>query len=942
MSSFISILKISYKAYFVSFCLFLCAISSHAQYTPYFKNYSISDYGAGNQNWGVAKGKSGKLYVANNKGLLEFDGMVWKFYEMPNKTIIRSVHVANGKIFTGSYEEFGYWKRNEFGVLAYTSLSAMLEGETYEDQEFWQIMSIGDLVVFQSFTDLYVYKEGQLIKVNKDNASSTIISMELVDGEIYVSTLKRGIFKLEEDRLVQVIFDPLLIDTKVISLIRKGKDLYLFTGLKGCFVYSNGKLSPWKSEISALLEEHQLNVATTDAKGHLIFGTIKNGIYITNNNGEVLFHINKENGLINNTVLSLDYDGGYGLWCGLDNGLAYIELNSNAYFFKDITGKLGAVYDVIEYEGVIYVGSNTGLFYLDDNGELVFIEDSQGQVWDLVEIEDQLFCGHNNGTFIVKNKKIEPLSAHTGGWVIKKVPERSDLYVQGTYAGLVRFKESQAGEWNVKHLGRTTIPTRFLVFESPNSAWIAHAYKGLYKVHFDTRYDAITEITDYSNKGLLSDYNVRIYKIKNDIFFKTNAGWQKYEPMLDSIVPYKVLEDKLGRDAYIISDDDHEDLVTKDDRDIIHFKSILGETNQLSITSSFLRNRLIVGYEKISRINDSISALNLNDGFMMINKRQFLTHHEIEKPQLETLSVNKELVDIDKGTFEFPFKSNLSLAFTSPRSNDYFFEYKIRTNDANQWYQMENQLLELSSLPDGEHQILVKTVNSFGEESEPSEVTLTILPPWYKSTLGFGMYVILILLIIGLIVLFHNRKVAKEQRVMQEKFEMEQEQLLKEKALENEKNLVQIKNQSLKNEVKLKSKQLANTAMALVKKNETLQDLKKELGANKKEFGNVFAYKKLVKRIDGSIGHDDEWEIFEYNFNQVHEEFFKELKGMHPTLTQKDLKICAYIKMNLTTKEIAPLMNISVRGVETHRYRLKKKLDLDNDKSLTDYLMNIQ
>jgi DNA-binding CsgD family transcriptional regulator len=97
-----------------------------------------------------------------------------------------------------------------------------------------------------------------------------------------------------------------------------------------------------------------------------------------------------------------------------------------------------------------------------------------------------------------------------------------------------------------------------------------------------------------------------------------------------------------------------------------------------------------------------------------------------------------------------------------------------------------------------------------------------------------------------------------------------------------------------------------------------------------------------LKKVDNSIAHKDEWKIFEYNFNQVHEEFFFQLKKRFPDLTHKDLKICAYIKMNLTTKEIAPLLNISIRGVETHRYRLKRKLNLDNDNSLATYLRNFK
>ena len=73
-----------------------------------------------------------------------------------------------------------------------------------------------------------------------------------------------------------------------------------------------------------------------------------------------------------------------------------------------------------------------------------------------------------------------------------------------------------------------------------------------------------------------------------------------------------------------------------------------------------------------------------------------------------------------------------------------------------------------------------------------------------------------------------------------------------------------------------------------------------------------------------------------------HEDFFKSLKEKNSNLTSKDLKICAYIKMNLSNKEIAPLMNVSVRGLETHRYRLKKKLNLESDISVAAYLINLE
>ena len=927
---------------FILLYVLLIAQALAAQYTPYFQNYSLSDYNAGNQNWGVSTAENGKLYVANNNGLLEFDGLKWSFMELPNKTTIRSVLAYKNLIFTGSYEEFGFWKKNTKGELLYTSLSDSIEQKESSNEEFWQILPFKDAIIFRSFSNLYIYKEG---KVSRVKPKSTVISCNIVDEKFYVSTLNDGIFTLEGEVLKESIISPTLIskDIVVTTIINFNNKLMMATALKGCFIYSNNELTPWISEINEIIKEHQLNTFSTLSNGNMVFGTIKNGVYITNHSGKVMFHINKENGLINNTILSQCVAADAKLWLGMDNGLASIELNSHHSFYNDISGKLGAVYDVILYKGIIYIGSNTGLYFLDSNNKLQFIEDSHGQVWDLKEINGELFCGHNSGTYLIQNKKLVKISNVTGGWVIKKVPEQRNVFIQGTYTGLVRFKNNK-GIWDVKRLGETTIPIRFLVFEDEFTAWAAHAYKGLYRIKFNKDYESIVDDPiNYGNKGLLSDYNVRVYKIKNDIVFKTNKGWQKYEPLLDSIVPFKLLNENFGKDAYIISEYDTDQLVIKNSKDVINFKSLADNKNDLTLTSKFFQNKLIVGIEKISKFNDSIYALNLNDGFMVIDKTNSLENNVLEKPVVERIQIDKNLIELNESNiFELPYNKSISISVSSAKSNGHFFEYSISNSDSIHWYKMENEKLEKSNLNSGDYTILFRAANTSGAVSPIEELKLEVLPPWYKDKIGGLLYVVIVILIGLLMYLLHKRKINKEQKALQLKFVKEQQEILKEKAIENDKKIIELKNESLKNEIKLKSKQLANTAMALVKKNESMLEIKKELIQIKNSFDNHFSYKKLLKRIDSSIGHEDEWEVFEYNFNQVHEEFFNQLKTQFPELTHKDLKICAYIKMNLLSKEIAPLMNISIRGVETHRYRLKRKLNLDNDSSLTNYLTNFK
>ncbi len=928
---------VKFKSAFFLILIVLFFNNSYAQYAPFFQNYTLTEFNAGNQNWGISFADNGKLYVANDKGLLEFDGLKWNFYQLPNKTIIRSVMAYNGVIYTGSYEEFGYWTKNKKGVLVYTSLSNFQEQEKSLDEEFWQILHHNGAILFRSFANLYIYKDGKISKVRPD---STIISCSVVNNKVYVSTLKGGIYMLQDDALAPFVNSDILYDTKVVSISAFKNKLLITTALKGCYLYSNNTLEAWEPQINAIIKEQQLNSFLELDNGNMVFGTIKNGVYITNSLGNVLFHISKENGLLNNTVLNLGLGKNNKLWVGLDNGIALVDLNYNHVLYNDNSGELGAVYDVINYKNVLYIGSNTGLFYLDEGDDkLKFVENSQGQVWNLKEINGELFCGHNDGTFLVQDKNLKKISNSTGGWVIKKVPEAMNTYIQGTYAGLVRYKYDNA-DWQAVHLGGTTIPIKYLVFEDAYTAWAAHAYKGLYRLKFDETYEKV-EVEDYKNKGLWSDYNVRVYNIKNDICFKTNQGWQKYEALIDSIVPNTLLNDTFGQDTDIISEPYLDLLVTKNKTDRISFVSMENGNTNLELPNKIFKDRLVVGGESISQINDSIYALNLYDGFMLINKAQNVRQTTLpQKPILERIEVDKQLVDINTAdTYELPFNQKISISVSSPNSSNHFFEYAISNSDSLSWYQMDSERLELSNLSNGDYSVHFRATNLSGDVSLIRTLKLKVLPPWYKNSLFFLFTALLIsILVYGL----HKRKINKEQNALHEKLKIEQETLLKEKAIENDKKIVQLKNESLKNEVKLKSKQLANTAMSLVKKNESLLEIKNEIAKNKTGFENSLAYKRLLRKIDNSIGHEDEWQLFEYNFNQVHEEFFNELKSKYPQLTHKDLKICAYIKMNLLTKEIAPLMNVSIRGLETHRYRLKRKLNLENDKSLADYLRNFQ
>ena len=912
----------------------------NAQYFPYLKNFEAQEYKAGNQNWDVKKSEDGRVYFGNNNGLLEFDGINWNLWKLPNGTAVRTVFIKGKRIYVGTYEDFGYFERNLKGDLEYFSLFKKLKVKDVDKNEaYWQILEYKNAIVFRSFLDVWIYKNNEL---KRFDLGSTLMSCNVVDNKLLIATLDKGIYIYKNNQFQPYFNSTTLKNTKIVSITLYGKNQILInTELKGSFLFKNNSLKYWKSEISEVLKKYQLNRFSNLASGKMVFGTIKNGVYVTDKYGKILYNINKQAGLLNNTILG-QFISNNKLWLSLDNGIAFIDLKTKNFFFNDKSGKLGAVYDVINYKNKIYIGSNTGLYYINKDNKIEFVKGSQGQVWNLKEINGDLFCGHNNGTYLVENSKLKLVSSVTGGWVIKKVPEHKKTFLQGAYAGFVRYKKEQ-GKWNVKYLDKSKIPVRYLEFEDENTAWAAHANKGLYKIKFNKNVDSIKSIISYdSKKGLLSNYFVHIHKIANTIVFQTNKGWQKYEPLLDSIIPYNELSNKFSKHSNLISEDNIKAYFFKIGHTILYAPTL--NTNEtISIPGEYFSNRLIKGNEIISKLSDSTYALNLYNGFMVINAKYFKKNKIVTKPELVELKLNNKDLDLDIKEIKLPFRQNrFSLIVASPKFHVHHFEYKLNNSFVSEkWKNFDDGFLEFSNLSDGDYNLNIRSVSFNNAKSKSLLIKFTVLSPWYKSLPGYLLYFFLIVLLGSIIYYLNKKKIRKQQDLLKISYENNQKKLLNEQSKKSEQELITLKNETLKNELKLKSKELANSAMALAKKNEMLLDLKNQLIEQKESFSNKYSFNKIIKKIDYSVEHEDEWRVFEHNFNQIHEEYFNKLKANYPNLTKRDLRICAFLKMNLSTKEIVPLLNISIRGIETQRYRLKRKLNLKKEDSLRGFLQKI-
>jgi AraC family chitin signaling transcriptional activator len=924
--------------------IFICFLTFDgiAQELPPITSYSSEEYKGGNQNWAITQSDDNYLYVANNKGLLEYNGENWNDYASPNGTILRCVLARNGKIYTGSYMDFGFWQRDVTGKLEYFSLGETVYSEMIEDEHFWGIEAIGDWVLFQSLNRIYIYN------IQKETIShittSGIVNMFKIDDSIYFQDVKEGVFKITNG--ISERFEALdaLKDNRIINIFGDNEELLILTETNGFFKLSSDKITKWIIPADNELEEESVYSGIKLKDGSYAIGTISKGLLLMDPLGRLSYSLNQTNGLNNNTVLSLYEDKDENIWVGLDNGIDLINLKSPLRIFNDEKGKIGAVYASKEYEGKLYVGTNQGLFYKDNatDVDFKFVARTNGQVWDLFLHDNTLFCAHNLGTFAIQDGKAKLVSSIPGTWNIQVIPNSSDL-LQGNYAGL-SVLEKKAGQWQLKNrINGFDYSGKFLEVGNENTLWINHEYKGVFKLKVDKEYQNITNVaidttaSKGKGSGLIKFDGKLLYASENGVFtYDLEKKLFVKDTFISSVFSK---ENKYTSGKMVVDLDDNLWLFSEKTVSYIGRGQFSKEliVNTLAIPSA-LRNS-IIGYENISVLNNGKYLLGTASGYLIMDKT-------ITEPHDNAIYLNSIKVRRDNVEVRFPIYNDLTSLKADENTISFYYsapdfskflttEYKYflegYNSDWSNW--VTNNTIAFENLPPGEY--IFKARSRTGNVLSSNEIStkFEIDRPWYRTNTAIAGYILIALIFFIGINTAYTGYYRRQRKVLLEKTSKDIE--LKE--MEAQKEIIQLRNNHLSLDIEARNRELAISTMNMIKKNETLNAIKDELSQLKDESG----IRSVMKVIDKNLNNKEDWKFFEEAFNHADKNFFKKVKEIHPELTSNDLRLCVYLRMNLSSKEIAPLLNISHRSVEIKRYRLRKKINLSRDINLNDYFIRL-
>jgi len=910
---------------------------------PVVKNFLKSDYHADNQNWSVAEDSKGNIFFANNKGLLEFDGISWKLYPSPNGNMIRCVAVdPNDRVYTSGYRELGYWERNGAGELKYISLTPLAQQYFSPNVEFWNIVFVGKKVYFHSFMQILIWENDQIVPFQLPSFSN---SMFKVDGQIVVD-LSDGLYAVENKQLKPFLTGSFFNLKQIRFLFRDDhNNLIIGTASEGIYIYDGLHYTLLNADWNDYFVKNKVNRASRSANGDLVIGTILDGIIAFDKAGKMLFRLNTKNGLQNNTVLGMAIDRNQNIWQALDRGIDFVTFKGNSSYTLHPVRDVGAVYSAAIFNDKLYLGTNQGLYSKAQDDPLenfTLIPQSQGQVWNCKVLNGKLFVGHNNGTFIVTDQGLKRISDVSGAFAITPDVKRPGFMFQSTYSDIVTIDFSDSEPRWSRNLKNFNDLIQYIEVDIYGNIWAGHMHRGIYRLKLSENRDEVVQSVYYGENSIFGkDNGIHPFKIENRIVFATGEKLFTYDELKDSIVEYSVFNHQLGSFAQahriFAAPNHHYWLVTNESIALFRMKD-----NQVNLIKEYpttlFFNQLIENFETVIPLSEDEAILCLENGYAFLNANQPESETLIKEKKLilrefitadrrgdtDTLSSNRAIYTINYN------RNNAQVKFSFPlfTTDKMVFQAYLEGIDPTWRLPVPHPVFKFERLPEGTYTLLVKAIDSWGNESKSTGIKLVILPPWYLSVWAYFGYFMTIL---ALLTLFRRQVILQTRRKEQRKRE------------DKEKELIRLRNEKLQDEISFKSQELANSTMLIIKKNEFLLELKRVLKSQKNQLESRFPdkyYLELVKKIDDNIASHDDWKTFETNFERAHEEFIKKLKTGFPKLTPGDLRLCAYLRMNLSSKEIAPLLGISVRGLENHRYRLRKKMGLDVDTNLSEFLMS--
>ncbi len=735
--------------------------------------------------------------------------------------------------------------------------------------DVWQTFTEGDKVYFRTTEFVFIFKNQELFKIiEPENKFHTSF---LVEGIFYIRDIEIGLVKLNKNYELEPVTSEKIGDNNTYGLfIDTDKNLRVIERPNGMYKIKKKEVKNIPFTSNSTLIDTRAYCSVLISKNQLAIGTLTDGVFITDLEGNIQLHLNKENVLASNTIYDLFLDNRSNLWLATDDGIACIYLSIPYSSIGEKQGLLGRGLN-LEYSSFydkLYIGTTFGIYQNDYlakvnpvNGvkkPFSILEGTEGYALNVFNKDSILFYGHNLGVFQVQDTiATKPYWGERpkATWYVAPTSETSVMIdslklvlLHSKGIALVSKRKGNkvlkdAVVWDEKVYSNFDEGIRKIVKHN-NYWWAQNSRKGVFRLHFSENYDSLLEIKIYGiEEGLPALEENTIYKI-NDKIVLTNGNQ-------DKVYNYDIDKDKFIINQELSAYFEGNTIITlhEDEKGNIWYravgdKGVLWKKNNTYTKQNVFMN-ILKTYNAINGttiLPDSKIAIGVNEGFVIVDaKEEFLT---MQKPsvfvrQIDFLGETDSLlfggvffdadslvVDQQPQNQKLRLESSMNalrFSFASPfmlfpEMTEY--RYKLEGLDEKWSAWTKKNQKEYTNLSDKKYKFIVQSRNIWEVESEEVIYEFEVLSPWYKTWLAYVFYVILAALLVWVIVKLNTKRLERDKKKLEKTVQERTAEIVqqKEELQVQTDNLSQanvaINNQKEELELQAENLSLANTAIS--------------------------------------------------------------------------------------------------------------------------------
>ena len=734
---------------------------------PLLRSFSPADYGAGEQNWAIAQGPDGMLYVGNQRGVLSFDGQRWRLTPVTNGSVVRSLAIdASGRVFVGARGELGYLVPGESGELSYVSLIDELPPEARDFTDVWSTLATKDGVVFSSPQRLLRWHEGRFEHWAPTKQFGVAFGGDqgifVVDGGPGLLQLRNGQMRaLPGGAAFSTLsrFGVIPMPTSTAT----SPDLLIYGQELGFVRYSSGTVKSWPTDVSDTLAADGVQTRSLRRleDGRLLVGTLRGGLYVLDTQGRLSARLSEEHGLPDTGVAATTVDREGGLWLALGSGIARAALPAPLSRFDERQGARHTVIALHRQGDELHLGTTQGMHRLR-RGMPSTIAGQPGldkQTWAFASHGAQSFVANMAGVHVLDGDRLSHVLQAYEASALLAPRSRPDWVLVGLAQGMALLRHDGERWRDAGRVPGLTDAVRTLVEDDAGRVWVGTYNTGLLRVDLsglgdDGTVGALPVERFGLEHGLPSiNFNL-VFPVGGQPAFATSAGIYRFDEATRRFGPdprYAGLFER-PRTVYVLHDDPANGLwaYTEDPA------TGLRETGLVRTLADGTRQwdprplRAFTGQETfaIHADGDGVAWFGVGDGLFRYDGRIPKNYEQPFDTLLRRVTgAQGKLLYGGHGpapAVALPYAANsLRFEYAAPSfdgEDAIRFQVKLEGSDAGWSDWSAEDYKDYNNLFEGDYVFRVRAKNLYDTVGTEASYRFSVLPPWYRTAWAYLGY----------------------------------------------------------------------------------------------------------------------------------------------------------------------------------------------------------